>query len=145
MAWNTGSRSPGEREMTCSTSEVAVCCSSASVLAGARLYFVEQPHVLDRDYGLVGEGRDQVARFASRKWPRRRSRHRHDADTASVPEQRDTEHRTVVAAFVLMPGVFRIGESVGYVNRCNSSTVRATSVPDRARSWMLSHKFLIFR
>ena len=30
MAWNTGSRSPGELEMTCSTSEVAVCCCSNS-------------------------------------------------------------------------------------------------------------------
>ena len=27
MAWNTGSSSPGELEMTRSTSEVAVCCS----------------------------------------------------------------------------------------------------------------------
>ena len=31
IAANTGSRSPGELEMTWSTSEVAVCCSSASV------------------------------------------------------------------------------------------------------------------
>ena len=30
MVWNTGSSSPGELEITCSTSEVAVCCSSAS-------------------------------------------------------------------------------------------------------------------
>ena len=30
MASNTGSSSPGELEMTPSTSEVAVCCSSAS-------------------------------------------------------------------------------------------------------------------
>jgi len=30
MAWNTGPRSPGELEMTRSTSEVAVCCSSDS-------------------------------------------------------------------------------------------------------------------
>ena len=30
IALNTGSSSPGEREMTCSTSAVAVCCSSAS-------------------------------------------------------------------------------------------------------------------
>src|SRR5262249_10215472 len=30
MAANTGCSSPGELEMTCSTSEVAVCCSSAS-------------------------------------------------------------------------------------------------------------------
>src|SRR5215831_17738795 len=30
MAWNTGSSSPGELEMTRNTSEVATCCSSAS-------------------------------------------------------------------------------------------------------------------
>src|SRR5262245_46201845 len=29
MAWNTGSSSPGELEMTCKTSEVAACCSNA--------------------------------------------------------------------------------------------------------------------
>ena len=33
---NTGSSSPGELEMTCSTSEVAVCCSSASVSSSVR-------------------------------------------------------------------------------------------------------------
>jgi hypothetical protein len=31
MALNTGSSSPGELLMTCSTSEVAICCSSASL------------------------------------------------------------------------------------------------------------------
>ena len=30
IASNTGARSPGEALMTCSTSAVAVCCSSAS-------------------------------------------------------------------------------------------------------------------
>jgi hypothetical protein len=30
MAWNTGSSWPGELETTCNTSDVAVCCSSAS-------------------------------------------------------------------------------------------------------------------
>ena len=29
-------------------------------LAGARLHLVEQPHILDRDHRLVGEGRDQL-------------------------------------------------------------------------------------
>ena len=33
---NTGSRSPGERLMTLSTSEVAVCCSSDSVRSSVR-------------------------------------------------------------------------------------------------------------
>ena len=36
MARNTGSSSLGELEMTCSTSEVAVCCSSASVSSRVR-------------------------------------------------------------------------------------------------------------
>ena len=36
MASNTGSSSPGELEMTFSTSEVAVCCSSASVSSRVR-------------------------------------------------------------------------------------------------------------
>src|SRR5262249_33533970 len=29
-------------------------------LAGARLHLVEQPHVLDRDHRLIGEGLDQL-------------------------------------------------------------------------------------
>ena len=40
--------------MTPKISLVAVCCSSDS---GELL---EQPHVLDRDHGLVGEGLDQL-------------------------------------------------------------------------------------
>ncbi len=49
MVWNTGCSSPGEREMTPSTSAVAVCCSSNS-----RSSF-EEPRVLDSDHGLGGE------------------------------------------------------------------------------------------
>src|SRR5262245_58102308 len=37
MVSNTGSNSPGELEITCNTSEVAVCCSRASL--SSRLYF----------------------------------------------------------------------------------------------------------
>ena len=36
IALNTGSSSPGELEMTFSTSEVAVCCSSASLRSSVR-------------------------------------------------------------------------------------------------------------
>ena len=50
---NTGSSSPGELEMTCRTSEVAVCCCSASNRRAAQL--VEQPRVLDGDDRLGGE------------------------------------------------------------------------------------------
>ena len=46
--------------MTWSTSEVAVCCSSASVRSvGALTQFVEQPRVLDGDDGLGSEVLDQ--------------------------------------------------------------------------------------
>ena len=47
--------------MTFSTSAVAVCCCSASVRSrGLRLHLVEQPRVLDRDDGLVGERLQQL-------------------------------------------------------------------------------------
>ena len=36
IVWNTGVSSPGELEMTRSTSEVAVCCSSASLRSSVR-------------------------------------------------------------------------------------------------------------
>ena len=46
--------------MTFSTSLVAVCCSSDSVSSRvARLQLLEQPHVLDGDHRLVGEGLEQ--------------------------------------------------------------------------------------
>ena len=56
IVWNTGSRSPGELEITRSTSDVAVCCSSNfGEVGGALAQFVEQPRVLDGDDGLGGE------------------------------------------------------------------------------------------
>ena len=36
IAWNTGSSSPGELEMTLNTSDVAVCCSSNSLKSAVR-------------------------------------------------------------------------------------------------------------
>ena len=60
IAWNTGSNSPGELEMTLRTSEVAVCCSSDSATRGTLLQFVEEPRVLDRDDRLLGEGLYQL-------------------------------------------------------------------------------------
>ena len=49
-----------ERLITLSTSPVAICCSSASVeVAVPRLQLLEQPHVLDRDDCLIGEGLEQ--------------------------------------------------------------------------------------
>jgi hypothetical protein len=68
MASNTGCVSVSELLMTLSIPEVAVCCSSASLKSLVRWdsSFVlcctssKQPHVLDRDHRLVGEGGDEV-------------------------------------------------------------------------------------
>ena len=53
MVSKTGARSPDDRLMTPSTSEVAVCCCSDFA------QLVEQPGILDGDDGLIGEVRDQ--------------------------------------------------------------------------------------
>ena len=56
IASNTGTSSPGELDMTFSTSEVAVCCSSDSVKSSVRWRnSLKQPRVFDRDNGLRGE------------------------------------------------------------------------------------------
>ena len=61
MAWNTGSSSPGELEMTLQHLRGrGLLLQRLAQIARARLHLVEQPHVLDRDHRLVGEGRDQL-------------------------------------------------------------------------------------
>src|SRR5215472_7520019 len=78
MVWNTGSKSPGELEMTRSTSEVAVCCSSASercprASASSRVrasscFFnsiSELGPLLTRSLAFVPVGRSRVGLFAS--------------------------------------------------------------------------------
>src|SRR5208337_3993914 len=64
---------------------------------GARLHLVEQPHVLDRDHRLVGEGLEKVSlslgertgrfsgdRYCSDRLPVAKQRHRQDA---SIPRR----------------------------------------------------------
>ena len=47
--------------MTWSTSERrGLLLEGVAQLAGSRLHRLEQPHVLDRDHGLVGEGSDEL-------------------------------------------------------------------------------------
>ena len=54
---STVCRSKVERLMTLRTSAVAVCCcSDFAQLVACAPHLLEQPHVLDRDHGLVGEG-----------------------------------------------------------------------------------------
>ena len=78
--------------MTCSTSDVAVCCSSDSGGRGARARS-KQPRVLDGDHGLVGEGRHQLD-FALRKWVHSGAGEANDADRFALAHQRHANHRT---------------------------------------------------
>ena len=61
MAWNTGSSSPGElRDDLQHLGGRGLLLQRLGQFARARLHLVEQPHVLDRDHRLVGEGCDQL-------------------------------------------------------------------------------------
>ena len=61
IASNTGSSSPGE--LTDDLQHLGgrgLLLQRLGQVARARLHLVEQPHVLDRDHRLVGEGGDQL-------------------------------------------------------------------------------------
>ena len=71
IAWNTGSSSPGELLMTLQHLRGrGLLLQCLGELARALLHLVEQPHVLDRDHRLVGEGRDQLDLLVG-EWPHR--------------------------------------------------------------------------
>ena len=59
MDSKTGSKSPGELQMTLSTSTSRSAAPATREIVGALAQFVEQPRVLDGDHGLRGEVRHQ--------------------------------------------------------------------------------------
>ena len=54
-------------------------------LARARVHVLEQPHVLDRDHRLVGEGRDQID-LLGREWTHVRAAQRKGTDRLLLPQ-----------------------------------------------------------
>ena len=61
-------------------------------LTCAGLYFLEQPHVFDGDYCLIGEGGDQLNLFFG-KWFHLGTADRECADGLIFPQQRDRQNR----------------------------------------------------
>src|SRR5262249_47201948 len=108
-------------------------------LATLVLDFVEQPHVLDRDHRLVGEGGHQLDLLVG-KWAHGAS-HQHDhANRLAFTQQRNTEHRTVVADFRwLYKLVFRIGENVGYLNDSAFKRGPAGDSSSSQLDWIVPH------
>ena len=60
-------------------------------LGGARLHLVEQPHVLDRDHRLVGEGLDQLDLLIGERLDASLSITDH-ADRLALAQHRHTQH-----------------------------------------------------
>ena len=93
IASNTGSSSPGELEITCSTSEVAVCCSSASdssrvracTSSNSRTFSIAitawSANVVTSSICFIGER------------PHLESRQYDHTDRHAFPQQWDAEHR----------------------------------------------------
>ena len=74
----------------------AVCCCRDSLKSRARLHLVEQPHILDRDHGLVGEHLQQAdVLFAKRAG--RDTGDGDDADGLAVVHQRREQHAAIAA------------------------------------------------
>ncbi len=82
-------------------------------LLGARLRLLEEPHILDGDHGLVGEGLQKLdLAFVER--PHLLARHDEDADRHPFAQERHAEIRPIVAeALIFARGVVRVGEHVG--------------------------------
>ena len=64
IASNTGSSSPGELEMTLQhLRRRRLLLQGFAQIVRARLYLLEQPHVLDRDYSLSGKSAQEIEMY----------------------------------------------------------------------------------
>ena len=122
---STGCKSKVERLMT-----LEHVCGGGLLLqrfrkiVGARLHFVEQPHVLDGDHGLVGEGGHQLDLLVVERLDAA-ARQRDDADRLALAHQRHAEHRAHVAdlgivfrrVVVDLPTHRRCGQPASFIPR----------------------------
>ena len=97
--------------------------------AGPRLHLVEQPHVLDRNHRLVGEGGDQLDLLVGER-PHRLALQDDDSDRRSFAQQGNAQHCANAAHFRLFDHLVAwIGEHVGNLDRF---TLRDNAADDRA-------------
>src|SRR5262249_41732922 len=83
--------------------------------ACARLHLVEQPHVLDRDHRLVGEGGHQFDLLVA-KGSDLRAEQRHYADGLAFAQQRDPKGGAKAGHFLTFEIVFRISQDIVNLN-----------------------------
>src|SRR5262249_21523054 len=78
-------------------------------LLRARLHLVEQPHILDRDHRLVGEGLDQLDLLVGKR-PHGFAYYVEHTNRIPLAQERHTEHCAKAASLLrLSQGIFRIG------------------------------------
>ena len=91
--------------------------SDCRQFARAGFHAFEQPHILDCDRGLVGEGGDQFDLFVGER-PHFRARQDQDADRGALAQHRDGKNRAVIAQpLPFHQGVFWISLHVGDMNQ----------------------------
>ena len=127
---------PSEASFSVWTSRSCAVRRSSSDRAssrGARLHLLEQPHVLDRDHRLVGEGLDQLDLLVGER-PHLRARQREDADRLALAQQRHAEDGAEAAEPLrLAKRVFRIGSARRECGRPCLRAARAPVTPSRVR------------
>jgi hypothetical protein len=111
-------------------------------LRGSCLNLLEQPHILDRDHRLVGEGSDELDLLVS-EGPHNAAHQRDYADRHTVAEERNAERRSVFSdPLILQDLVFRIGEAIRKVNRAalqrRAADQRASSGHERVLDGVLN-------
>ena len=144
MAWNTGSSSPGELEMTLSTSEVAVCCSSASVSSRVRACTSSNRRAFSMAISAWSAKVVTSSICLSLNGCTTGRRQHDDADRDIVAQQRDAEDRAKTAMALRVQGIFGVGENIRDVNRapldCDAACHRAAIRNDR----ILPQEFDVF-
>jgi hypothetical protein len=80
------------------------------------LHFIEQPHVLDRDHGLVGKGGDQLDLLGGER-SHGLTLQVNYANRCSLPQEGHAEHGPRATDLPPPEGVFRIGRHIVDMNR----------------------------
>src|SRR5439155_13464765 len=77
---------------------------------------LEQPHVLDHDHGLIGEGRDEINLLLG-EWVNGSARQKQGADRGSLSQQRNAKHVAIAPEpLALQHSELRIGQNVADLN-----------------------------
>ena len=115
--------------------ELRLVLARLGELAALVLDFVEQPHVLDGDHRLVGEGGDQLDLLVRERRAPRRAQSR-DADRHAFAQQRHAEQRAEAAQLLRLRSVCTPGRpstSAIWTLR-PSSSARPMTLPRPARA-----------